>query len=233
MNKVPVIAVDGPSGTGKGTICSFLATKLNWHLLDSGALYRVVALSANQQSIALDDEAALASLCEALVLDFESRKGDEDIRVILNGTEVSEEIRTETCGNAASLVAALPAVRDALLHRQRQFRQAPGLIADGRDMGTIVFPDAQLKVFLTASAEERAKRRYKQLKEKGINVNLRGLSADIAERDKRDKERVVSPLKAAEDAIVIDTTGIDIALVNSQISVLVRDRFADHASFVY
>ncbi len=233
MNKVPVIAVDGPSGTGKGTICSFLATKLNWHLLDSGALYRVLALSANQQSIALDDEAALASLSETLVLAFESGKGVEGIRVILDGTEVSNEIRTETCGNAASLVAALPAVRDALLVRQRQFRQAPGVIADGRDMGTIVFPDAQLKVFLTASAEERAKRRYKQLKEKGINVNLRGLSADIAERDKRDKERVVSPLKAAEDAIVIDTTGIDIALVNSQISVLVRDRFTDHASFVY
>ena len=232
MNKVPVIAVDGPSGTGKGTICSFLATKLSWHLLDSGALYRVVALSANQQSIALDDEAALASLSEMLDLAFESGKGDEGIRVILDGTEVSDEIRTEICGNAASLVAALPAVRNALLHRQRQFRQAPGLIADGRDMGTIVFPDAELKVFLTASAEERAKRRYKQLKGKGINVNLRGLSADIAERDKRDKERVVSPLKAAEDAIVIDTTGIDVALVNSQISALVRDRFADHASFV-
>ena len=232
MNKVPVIAVDGPSGTGKGTICSFLATKLSWHLLDSGALYRVVALSANQQSIALDDEAALASLCETLDLAFESDKSDEGIRVILDGTEVSDEIRTEICGNAASLVAALPAVRNALLQRQRQFRQAPGLIADGRDMGTIVFPDAELKVFLTASAEERAKRRYKQLKGKGINVNLRGLSADIAERDKRDKERVVSPLKAAEDAIVIDTTGIDVALVNNQISALVRDRFADLASFV-
>ena len=201
--------------------------------MDSGALYRVVALSANQQSIALDDEAALASLCETLVLAFESGKGDEGIRVILDGTEVSNEIRTENCGNAASLVAILPAVRDALLVRQRQFRQAPGLIADGRDMGTIVFSDAKLKVFLTASTEERAKRRYKQLKEKGINVNLRGLSADIAERDKRDKERVVSPLKAAEDAVVIDTTGIDIASVNGQISALVRDRFADHASFVY
>ena len=200
--------------------------------MDSGALYRVVALSANQQSIALDDEAALASLCETLDLVFESGKSDEGIRVILDGTEVRDEIRTEICGNAASLVAALPAVRNALLHRQRQFRQAPGLIADGRDMGTIVFPDAELKVFLTASAEERAKRRYKQLKGKGINVNLRGLSADIAERDKRDKERVVSPLKAAEDAIVIDTTGIDVALVNNQISALVRDRFADHASFV-
>lgn len=233
MRKVPVITIDGPSGTGKGTICSYLATKMNWHLLDSGALYRVVALAANQQSVAVDDEPALAGLAATLDLRFENMSGGEGIGVILDANDVSRAIRTETCGNAASLVAALPAVREALLHRQREFRQAPGLIADGRDMGTIVFPDAELKVFLTASASERALRRYKQLIEKGINVNLRDLSADIAERDRRDKERAVSPLKPAGDAIVIDTTGTDVDAVSSQISSLVHNRFKDLAAFVY
>jgi CMP/dCMP kinase len=233
MDKAPVIAVDGPSGTGKGTICSFLATNLNWHLLDSGTLYRVVALAAEQQSLSLDDEASLARIAARLDLKFENMNAGEGIGVIFENNDVSRAIRSETCGNAASLAAALPAVREALLHRQREFRQPPGLIADGRDMGTMVFPDAELKIFLTASAEERALRRYKQLKEKGISVNLRGLSADIAERDKRDKERVVSPLVAAEDAIVIDTTECDVNAVNRQISALVQNRFTDLAAFVY
>lgn len=233
MDKVPVIAIDGPSGTGKGTICSYLATKLKWHLLDSGALYRVVALAASQQAVALDDEPVLASLAASLDLKFENTNTGGAIGVILDANDVSQAIRTETCGNAASLVAALPAVREALLHRQREFRQAPGLIADGRDMGTIVFPDAELKVFLTASAGERALRRYKQLIEKGINVNLRDLSADIAERDRRDKERAVSPLKPAGDAVTIDTTGSDVIAVNSQILTLVQNRFTDLAAFVF
>lgn len=232
MDKAPVITVDGPSGTGKGTICGLLAKKLNWHLLDSGALYRVVALAAEQQSMNLDNEKALAKLAACLDLRFENKGIGEDIAVIYEGKDISRAIRTEKCGNAASLVAALVTVRESLLGRQREFRQLPGLIADGRDMGTIVFPDAELKVFLTASPAERAERRYKQLIGKGINVNLRDLSADIAERDKRDKERVVSPLIPAEDAIVIDTTKSDIEAVNKQILSLVGKRFTDLAAFV-
>ncbi len=232
MSKAPVITVDGPSGTGKGTVCSVLATKLQWHLLDSGALYRVVAYTAERRGVALDDESALAAIAVSLDLKFENRGPGEDNKTILEASDVSQPIRSEKCGNAASRVAALPTVREALLQRQRQFRQMPGLIADGRDMGTHVFSDAELKIFLTASAEERAKRRYKQLKEKGINVNLRDLSADIAERDRRDKERIVSPLKPAEDAIVIDTTMCDVNAVNRQIFSLVQNRFADLAAFV-
>ncbi len=233
MDTIPVITVDGPSGTGKGTICSDLAKKLQWHLLDSGALYRVLAFAAEQRSVRLDDEPGLTKLAGSLNLKFENNNAGEGVQVIYDGQDVSQEIRAETCGNAASLVAALAMVREAMLQRQREFRQQPGLIADGRDMGTIVFPAAELKIFLTASAEERAKRRYKQLKEKGINVNLRGLSADIAERDRRDKERVVSPLRPAEDAIVIDTTGSSIEMVNRKISSLVRNRFTDLANFAH
>ena len=232
MSEVPVITVDGPSGTGKGTICSLLAIELNWHLLDSGALYRVVAFAAEQQGQATNNGAILAKLAQNLDLKFENRAGSDEISVILDGNDVSQLIRSESCGNAASRIAAVAEVREALLHRQRAFRQAPGLIADGRDMGTIVFPDAGLKVFLTASSQERAKRRYKQLIEKGINVNLRDLSADIAERDKRDEERSVSPLIPAEDAIVIDTTECDIETVNRQILTLVKHKFTDLAVFV-
>lgn len=205
MNGVPVVAVDGPGGAGKGTLCQRLADRLGWHLLDSGALYRLVAHAAAEHGTALDDENGLAALARDLPVRFQ---GD---RVWLADRDVSTQIRSEECGNRASRVAVLPAVRTALVGLQRGFRRPPGLVADGRDMGTVIFPDAQLKVFLTASAEERARRRYKQLKEKGFDVNLASLSAEVAARDRRDAERAVAPLRPAPDAIVIDSTelGID------------------------
>lgn len=224
MSNIPIITVDGPSGTGKGTICSYLAEWLHWHFLDSGALYRVLALAAEKQGIDKDDDVALEQLAENLNVEFKVAEAGSLVNVLLDGAYVTEEIRTETCGNAASIIAPIATVRKALLARQRAFHQTPGLIADGRDMGTVVFPDATLKIYLTASAEERAKRRYKQLKEKGISANLRGLSADIAERDERDSTRSISPLKPAEDAIVIDTSKLDINTVVANISELVCKR---------
>ena len=223
VSKVPVITVDGPSGTGKGTICSYLADWLQWHFLDSGALYRVLALAAEKHGIRSDDEATLVDLAENLRVEFKIAEAGSLVNVLLDGQAVTDDIRTETCGNAASLIAPIAKVRQALLSRQRAFHEVPGLIADGRDMGTVVFPDATLKIYLTASAEERAKRRYKQLKEKGINANLRDLSAAIAERDERDSTRAASPLKPAEDAIVIDTSTLDIDAVLANISELVRN----------
>lgn len=223
MSNVPVITVDGPSGTGKGTICSYLADWLQWHFLDSGALYRVLALAAKKHGISSDDEAALVDLAENLNVEFRVAEAGSLVNVELDSVMVTDEIRTETCGNAASVIAPIAKVRQALLSRQRGFHQAPGLIADGRDMGTVVFPDATLKIYLTASAEERAKRRHKQLKEKGINANLRDLSTAIAERDERDSTRAASPLKPAEDAIVIDTSTLDIDAVLGNISELVRN----------
>ena len=224
MVDIPVIAVDGPSGTGKGTLCLFLAHWLGWHLLDSGALYRVLAYAALARGWSLDDEAGLAGLAEGLAVSF--NQGPGGIRVLLDGKEdITGAIRTEESGNAASKVAAKQAVREALLARQRAFRKAPGLIADGRDMGTVVFPDAQLKVFLTASAQERASRRYKQLKEQGISVNLPRLSVEISERDARDMGRALSPLIPAADAIVIDSTDLDAGAVCGQVSELVRQIF--------
>jgi cytidylate kinase len=204
VSRAPVLAVDGPGGAGKGTLCRVVAERLGWHLLDSGALYRLVAAAAARAGTGLEDEAALAGLARDLPVRFAGEKvwlGDED---------VSEEIRTEECGNRASKVAALPGVRTALVGLQREFRRPPGLVADGRDMGTVIFPDAELKVFLTASAEERARRRYKQLKEKGFDVNLAGLSAEVAARDRRDAERAVAPLRPAPDAVVVDSTTLDI-----------------------
>jgi cytidylate kinase len=201
---VPVITIDGPSGAGKGTVSRAVARRLGWRLLDSGALYRVVALAAERRGIDLDDEPRVAGL--AGTLDVEFRDADGEPHVLLDGHDVTAQLRTEGAGEAASKVAALPAVRTALLGRQRAFAAPPGLVADGRDMGTIVFPDALLKVYLSASAEERAARRYKQLKDKGIDVSLRNLSLEIAQRDERDASRPVAPLVPAADARVIDST---------------------------
>ena len=204
--RVPVIAIDGPTGSGKGTISRGLARALGWHLLDSGALYRLVALVAARQSISLDDPDGLAAAAAVMAVEFSSAE-DTD-QVLLDGVDVTALLRTEEHGAAASKVAALPPVRAALLERQRQFAQPPGLVADGRDMGSVVFPAAALKVFLTASPDERALRRYNQLKEKGIDVSLPALSRDIAERDERDANRKVAPLKAADGARILDSTGI-------------------------
>lgn len=222
MSNIPIITVDGPSGTGKGTVCSYLTDWLQWNFLDSGALYRVLALAAQKRQISFDNEAELAILAENLNVEFKVAGAGALVNVVLDGDIVTDEIRTEACGNAASRVAPVVAVRQALLSRQKDFHKAPGLIADGRDMGTVVFPQAQLKIFLIASAEERAKRRLKQLKDKGISANLRDLSADIAERDERDSTRAVSPLKPAEDAVIVDTSSLGIEAVVENISELVR-----------
>ncbi len=223
--EIPVIAVDGPSGSGKGTISQRISAELGWHFLDSGALYRVLALAAEWHAIELDNEVALETLAEHLDVSFRSG-ADGETQVLLEGEVVTDAIRTETAGNSASKVAALPPVRTALLSRQRAFREAPGLVADGRDMGTVVFPGAQLKVFLTASAEERASRRYKQLIQKGIDVNLPDLLQEITERDARDASRTVAPLKPAADAVVVDTSGIGIEEVVGRVMQLVRQKIA-------
>src|SRR3990167_4978462 len=212
QQNAPIITIDGASGTGKGTISQLLADRLGWNFLDSGALYRVLGLAAQKHSVALDNEPALEVLAQHLDVQFIARKNDFP-RIILEGEEVTDLIRTEKIGNAASIVGALPAVRTALLSRQRDFREAPGLVADGRDMGTVVFPDAELKIFLLTSLEERASRRLKQLKERGINVTLHDLIEELRARDRRDKERAVAPLKPAEDAICIDTDPLTIEQV--------------------
>lgn len=203
-----VITIDGPSGAGKGTVCQRLAEKLGWHLLDSGATFRVLALAAIHHNVELDNEDALALL--AAHLDVEFNSNDDLVRVILEGEDVSTELRGQACADAASKVAVFPRVREALLRRQRAFRKAPGLIADGRDMGTVVFPDAEAKIYLTASAEERAERRYAQLKQKGYDVSIDRLLKEIQDRDYRDANRKVAPLKPAEDALEIDTTDLNI-----------------------
>jgi cytidylate kinase len=200
----PVLALDGPSGSGKGTVARNVARHLGWHLLDSGALYRLLGQAALDRGIDLDDALSLADAASALEVRFATESGDE--RIWLHDREVSKELRTEAAGAAASRVAIHRPVRAALLGLQRGFRRAPGLVADGRDMGTVVFADAPLKVFLTASVEERARRRYNQLKGKGIDVSLAAVSKDIAARDRRDTERPVAPLKAAVDARIVDST---------------------------
>ncbi|WP_373090419.1 (d)CMP kinase [Zhongshania sp.] len=210
MSNVPVIAIDGPSGSGKGTLCQTLARHFGWHLLDSGALYRLTGMAADRHGIALDDEPAVAELAKDLDVQFVPGTAGEPTSVLLEGDDVSGELRTEKTGLLASKVAVLGAVRSALLQRQRDFAQAPGLVADGRDMGTVVFTDAPLKIFLTASAEERAERRYKQLKSKGDSVNLATLLLEIQDRDKRDSERELAPLKPAADAIQLDSSGLGI-----------------------
>lgn len=204
----PVLAIDGPGGAGKGTVSRLVADRLGWHLLDSGALYRLVALDAIQRGLALDSEPILAELASRLDVRFLSAGGQS--QVLLNGLDVTDAIRSETAGEGASRVAALPGVRRVLIERQRAFRRLPGLVADGRDMGAVIFPDAGLKVFLTASVEERALRRHKQLKDKGIDVSLSALSRDMVERDRRDSERAIAPLKPSDDARILDTTGMDI-----------------------
>ncbi len=218
----PTITIDGPSGTGKGTLAIRLVRATGWHLLDSGALYRVVAYAAQQQGVSLDSAADLARIATGLALEFQV--AEEAVEVWLNGMEISTDIRSETAGSAASQVAAIAAVRDALLARQREFLRAPGLVADGRDMGTVVFPTAELKIFLTASPFIRAERRYKQLKQKGIDVNLARLSEDIAARDRRDEEREVSPLQPASDAIILDTSALDIDAVEESVIALAQER---------
>lgn len=201
---IPVIAIDGPSASGKGTVAARVAQALGFHYLDSGAIYRVTAYAAQQRGVALDDEAGLAALAVNLELRFDG------IEVWLDGQPVGDAIRTEDAGRAASKIAALPRLRAALLDLQRTFRRSPGLVTDGRDMGSVVFPDATVKVFLTASAEERANRRYKQLIEKGFDANLAALVSDLKERDARDANRVVAPLGKTADARLLDTTHLSI-----------------------
>jgi cytidylate kinase len=226
MNQVPVIAIDGPSGSGKGTVARRVAERLGWHLLDSGALYRLVALDGMRAGLAPDDVDGHARLAATLDVRFGMDSGGEE-RVLLAGSDVTRELRAEKTGEAASRVAAWQPVRTALIGRQRAFARPPGLVADGRDMGSIVFRDAGLKIFLTASAEERALRRYKQLKGKGLSGSLAALSAEIAERDRRDTTRAVAPLVAVPEAIVVDSTALTIEEVVGRVIELARERFPE------
>jgi CMP/dCMP kinase len=218
---VAVITIDGPGGAGKGTVSMRVAEALGWHILDSGSLYRLTALRALNDNV--KDESRIAEI--ALQLDVMYRPQAQQLQILLDAEDVTDAIRTEKVGSMASVVAAMPGVRDALLERQRAFARAPGLVADGRDMGTVVFPSAALKIFLTASPEERANRRHKQLKDKGIDANLPDLIAELKLRDERDTHRSTAPLKAATDAILIDTTTMDIDTVVNRVLQLARERF--------
>ncbi|MDX1431906.1 MAG: (d)CMP kinase [Gammaproteobacteria bacterium] len=221
---VPVIAIDGPGGVGKGTLSARLAAHLHFHLLDSGALYRLVALSADSRSVPFDDEAGLAALAAGLEVEFRSVPGSDAPHPFVAGEDLSERLRSERCGDGASRIAGLPQVRAALLARQRAFRRPPGLVADGRDMGSVVFSDAQVKIFLTASLEERARRRYKQLIAKGIGASLAPLLREMSARDKRDSERNVAPMKPAPDAVVVDTTELGIDAVFEHVLKIASER---------
>lgn len=221
--KSPVVAIDGPSGSGKGTVCRRLAQRLGWHLLDSGALYRLVAVSGQLAGLATDDVSGHVALARSMDVVFGARPNGEE-RIELSGRDVTALVRAEETGQGASRVAAWPELRSALTDRQRAFAQAPGLVADGRDMGTVIFVDAPLKIFLTASAEERALRRYKQLKDKDSGVSLAALSREIAERDERDSTRAVAPLRPASDAFVIDSTGVSVEAIVERVIELGRER---------
>jgi cytidylate kinase len=223
-NKIPVVALDGPSGSGKGTVGQLLARRLGWHFLDSGALYRSLGVAAEQAGVDLNDKTALARLALEMSLRFTPRETADTVDVQLNGQEIGDRLRTEASGRRASILAAIPEVRRALLQKQHSFRQPPGLVADGRDMGSTVFPDAILKVYLTATPDVRAERRYKQLKDKGFDVNLRGLFDEIRERDARDAVREVSPLKPAKDACILDTSLLDISGVVERVYGLLQAR---------
>ena len=225
----PIIALDGPSGAGKGVVANFLSTQYEFHLLDSGALYRLVGIAARRTSIALEnsplDEAVLGEIARSLDVAFTSTNNPEDpLEIMLYGEQVAHEVRTDEAGVDASRVASLPAVRDGLFELQRSFRQSPGLVADGRDMGTVVFPEAEVKIYLTASAKARAERRYNQLIHKGINVTMPDVFQSIQARDERDMNRVVSPLKPAEDAFVIDSTDMDIEDVLRNVEAIVTEK---------
>jgi len=204
---IPVLTIDGPSGAGKGTISRALAKQLGWNYLDSGSIYRSLAIAALDAQADLEDESLMAQVASEMLLSFDC---GEELIVRLDGVDITHRLPTETTGATASKIAAYPAVRAVLLQKQKDFCQMPGLVADGRDMGTVVFQEAEMKVFLTASAEERAKRRFKQLKEKGIDANIEQITKDIQERDRRDSERTTSPLKAAEDALYIDSSNLTI-----------------------
>jgi len=215
---VPVLTIDGPSGAGKGTVSRAVAKKLGWNYLDSGSIYRSLAIAVLDKGVDLLDKASIVNVARAMTLEFEC---DDELIVKLDGTDITSKLPSETTGNTASIIAAYPEVREVLLQKQKDFQQAPGLIADGRDMGTVVFPEASNKVFLTASAEERASRRYKQLIEKGIDANLVQITREIEARDQRDQERAAAPLKAATDALYIDSSKLSIDQVIDEVMNLV------------
>ncbi len=223
MTAVPVLTIDGPGGAGKGTIARAIARRCGWHLLDSGAIYRLLALASLNNKIQPEQTQSLVELAQGLDIDFPV-VGHHADEVLLDGQVVTSAIRDEACGQRASVLAAEPAVRTALLARQRSFRKPPGLVADGRDMGTVVFPDATVKIFLTASAEERAQRRHKQLMQQGVSANLADLLQELRERDERDSQRSVAPLKPAEDAMVLDSTALSIEQVLEAVMTRLQDK---------
>ena len=220
---IPLITIDGPSGAGKGTVAKIVAEQLGWNFLDSGAIYRVLAVAILHHNISIEEEEGIIPLASHLDVEFKIVEAGEP-RVLLEGEDVTDNIRQEEVGNIASKVAAFPRVREALLRRQRAFKEAPGLLADGRDMGTVVFPDAPVKIFLTASAEERAQRRMNQLQQKGIDVNIGRLLADIRQRDERDQQRTVAPLIPAEGALIIDSTDLTVGQVVDKILTFANEK---------